>query len=488
MKEVFQKKYNYKASRLLINKEKPPTLQVNLTLAKFTYEEDGVDSLLIVYYAGHGMPGNKAWPADVARVGQQDNSYLMLQADILLRLRDPNEGELTDLAVTWNFSEGVLQKARFNVFVIFDCCFASYLARSSHFTPRSFEFLAPNHLDPLAKIPGPESFTSSLIRALERLSDDCKNGFTTQALRTKIMRAPDFPEHQSPLLCEPFGSSISRILLAPFVQSEKQASSKQERQDHHPPLTNQVSLELHIVFNGIPEEDDIEFLAKHLKKLMNRGLHRARATRWGALRPYGHNVATNVANRFLHLLRQTQQLKTSLPGHPPPNATNWLPDSQPSCGGFTSATTESSNALPPGSLGSQLHAPQPTAILSQTQPNLKMTVEIALPGQNINVTAVCSNTEQCSPMSFRRGPSWKKPKRKDNVFLRRYGHGNCVNKLISMWDGPFVLDRLVRNGHGRYAKLLSLKKKPLPGRYRVSDLRLACTKSAESSSISDLSE
>jgi len=57
LKCVFKDDFNYKVvqQRLLANKR--PGLQVARHLAQFVYDYDSDSTLLIVYYAGHGIPG-----------------------------------------------------------------------------------------------------------------------------------------------------------------------------------------------------------------------------------------------------------------------------------------------------------------------------------------------------------------------------------------------------------------------------------------------
>ena len=54
---VFQNIYNFsvRKRRLTIRKNRPARHQMNSHLADFILAEDEEDSLLIIYYAGHGM-------------------------------------------------------------------------------------------------------------------------------------------------------------------------------------------------------------------------------------------------------------------------------------------------------------------------------------------------------------------------------------------------------------------------------------------------
>lgn len=50
---IFEKSYNYEVERWLIPREKPAT-RIHTKIGEFL-ENDGTDTLLIVYYAGHAI-------------------------------------------------------------------------------------------------------------------------------------------------------------------------------------------------------------------------------------------------------------------------------------------------------------------------------------------------------------------------------------------------------------------------------------------------
>ena len=61
LEKVLIEKYRFKVKKTPINGEdgKLPQAQLHKYLADFVFEEDGDRTLLIVYYAGHGVPGGK---------------------------------------------------------------------------------------------------------------------------------------------------------------------------------------------------------------------------------------------------------------------------------------------------------------------------------------------------------------------------------------------------------------------------------------------
>jgi hypothetical protein len=66
---VFGHQYNFKVykKRLHTLQGKSARQQINLHLAQFVHDEDSQDTLLIIYYAGHGIRYIK--PGDLLLVG-----------------------------------------------------------------------------------------------------------------------------------------------------------------------------------------------------------------------------------------------------------------------------------------------------------------------------------------------------------------------------------------------------------------------------------
>lgn len=60
LEAVFKNLYRYTVvKKQLMEGEKPPQIQVQKILVDFVFEYDDQSTLLIVYYAGHGIPGKQ---------------------------------------------------------------------------------------------------------------------------------------------------------------------------------------------------------------------------------------------------------------------------------------------------------------------------------------------------------------------------------------------------------------------------------------------
>ncbi|KAI9894818.1 MAG: hypothetical protein M1814_000037 [Vezdaea aestivalis] len=162
----------------------------NKYLADFVYHESGVDTLLIVYYAGHGWHGN----------GQ-------------LKLMPRTDGQEFD-RITWEYAEAALMTAKASVLVILDCCDAGSITRRRGSEP-PFEYIAAASWNDPTRTPGQDSFTSALIWALKKLADE-KGGFTASALANKIGNAPELPKNQCPGHGDRKFQSQGKVALAPL--------------------------------------------------------------------------------------------------------------------------------------------------------------------------------------------------------------------------------------------------------------------------------
>lgn len=154
--------------------------------------------------------------------------------------------------------------------LVFDCCHAGQLAGTTtrDFSNRIFEFLGATHAHDTTKAPGPESFTSALIWALQALSKEV-DGFTTSQLFTKILAAPNFPldDGQRPCLTERGYHSLRRLRIAavPHTESELDATLTRETEE---PMEIECFLNLSLPFTKCPTLNDISHLCHCLREVL----------------------------------------------------------------------------------------------------------------------------------------------------------------------------------------------------------------------------
>ncbi|KAK6822851.1 homeobox domain-containing protein [Apiospora arundinis] len=288
LESLFKNKFKFETKRKTLRGDpiKSTQNQLNMYLSTFVYENDNKDTLLIIYYAGHGF-------LDYEPV------KLMLTPSIKLpkkSTRDPHE-------VIWTSAENLIQQTCADVLVIFDCCNAGALDCSNRASQnnRTFEYLAATSANSTTKAPGPNSFTSALIWSLDQLLEE-RNCFSTSALlQTILNRAPDFPEDQSPRLSERPDSAQRKILIAPTTSEPNKKvdeaiqpdtgdkSEEEQRQD----------LLLRFVFNCDITIPLIKEMAIHIKHLIQQKEIKAKTVSWE-----GINMATSkdtmIAYRAIH--------------------------------------------------------------------------------------------------------------------------------------------------------------------------------------------
>jgi hypothetical protein len=117
-------------------------------------------------------------------------------------------------------------------------------------------------------MPGPDSFTSALIWALERLVKD-RVAFSTLELQSKIVQAPKFPEGQIPHLCERDEPCARRLVLAPLPKSTENRSDAEfaNADDRHEETENEF-LDLRFFYKRRPDVEELTGLANGLKGLI----------------------------------------------------------------------------------------------------------------------------------------------------------------------------------------------------------------------------
>lgn len=290
---VFEDIYHYKVTTVLIDCQhaRTPQVQANFALAEFVMKNDHENSLLIVYYAGHGSPGRD--PGDLRMSGRRKRT----SSEHTVRTGEWNH-------ITWNRCEDSIRSAQADSLLIFDCCHGSDLAigRDPILTSRSFEYLAASTTSK-TRSPGDGSFTTALIWALKDLAgngDPPKSPshsnapkFTTTKLAARICEAPDFPNDQKPSLTSRDIDSYRRIVLAPLLLNHEEAHTvttmnvqpttidiyEDGRDEKH----NPECLNLTFQFRKTQAEKELKMLADHLISFMKMNDTTLYKVQWGGI-------------------------------------------------------------------------------------------------------------------------------------------------------------------------------------------------------------
>ncbi|CAG8971603.1 hypothetical protein HYALB_00007996 [Hymenoscyphus albidus] len=287
LQRLLEDTFNYKTVKgVLYEKTHPsPQIQINRHLANFVGEYDKPDTLLIVYYAGHGKPGEPE--NGLTFVGRQD----------LNPKPDASSHE-----IIWGSTEHNIRHATSDILVIFDCCHAAQLEKNVRSAKhrRAYEYLAATSAGSTTNRPGPTSFTTAMIWAMKSLVETGE-GFTIQRLlHTIINEAPDFPDDQFPRQSEGVSSCLRKLTLTPLKVDTKHESISNEARDEEGPTTD---LSLRFVFNSPSVSPTlISHLAKEISNCLSNDQLKGSMVVWEGLntRPAQFDESPVLLNYYAH--------------------------------------------------------------------------------------------------------------------------------------------------------------------------------------------
>ena len=175
---------------------------------------------------------------------------------------------------------------------------------------RSFEYLAATEAIGSTPVPGPDSFTSALIYALETLVEEKVGGrFTTVELLNKIKLYKHFPKEQIPVLSDrEMKPTAGRIMLHPLMKTSSESQSSPKETAHLDPLRRQT-LTLHLDFGEKPSQMCIEELGRQLNVIFQRRTLGVNRVRWGGVR---QSTVTRALKASLQRSRHAKRKQASL--------------------------------------------------------------------------------------------------------------------------------------------------------------------------------
>ena len=194
LRSLFDQDLGYQTDAFEIPPERPASA-LNKKVADFVHEYDEKNTLLVLYYAGHGF--------------EDEETGLSIAAI------DEGDGEHGDPRAFFPDVMRLLHVARSDVLLIIDCCYASKAFLSGRHGRRKFELLASSMS--LSPSPGRQgSFTAALIEVLKNLLKEPKHqhGFSTSILYSHLYHYPDLAKYK-PLLFDQSQFDYGKIWLRP---------------------------------------------------------------------------------------------------------------------------------------------------------------------------------------------------------------------------------------------------------------------------------
>ena len=248
---VLEGRYGFETRLERMDLRTHPQVQAAKHVADLVFERDDPEHLLIVYYSGHGS-------AD-------EYNRLLIHGS---RQKDDNAREM---CIDWTEVEVLLGKARADVLVILDCCFAGILAstqRLNRSARRKFQYIAACEAGEVTMSAGKESFSQAIMEAFRRLAK--RPGFTTSELVRTLTAHEDFPRNdQEALLFDSrFGPVDEDIWIAPSTEQSANLASQESKRQRENDLPTAAFLDLRFCFAKHATDSDVETTAEALKKLI----------------------------------------------------------------------------------------------------------------------------------------------------------------------------------------------------------------------------
>lgn len=249
LQKVMRDRYKFQVTLKLMDCDTSPQQQAFQHLGNFVAANNKPDTLLIVYYAGHGSPSARN-PSRIVLSGK--------------RWFHPEDK--VSQSIEWDEVEFVLRTTTSDVLVVFDCCQAGLLCRSAKGelanSNRIFQYLGACGPGEQTHRGGKHSFTNAMTWALAELAKE--SAFPVNQLVNKIREHKDFPQDQLPVLFSGRYNPVSEnIHLAPIRSAKASTEMTGRKRENAPPIRSVIELRFH--FAKEFGEDEIRKSARVLK-------------------------------------------------------------------------------------------------------------------------------------------------------------------------------------------------------------------------------
>jgi hypothetical protein len=283
--------YGFEVKRQTVHSRQKPAQKLKKCFADLVHDYDHPNTLLIIYYAGHG------WSAEAAE--NEAHDYALSGKTGENASMDPKN------FIAWRSAEENLVSAEdAELFIIFDSCDAGSLSRYRG-APK-FEFLGACAAGAVTLPPGKNSFTRALIWAFQKLRRKSPPAFTTPELQNTITEAPMWRKSQWPPLNQRRWSTLPYIVIS---------AKEDEPNGSRPPIDSEIEppppppkyeyLDIRLHFISKLEDEPFVKTADAIRKLIQSGeIEAKRAT---FLEKHGNGVQSIYRNRWHHAFDQLKR-------------------------------------------------------------------------------------------------------------------------------------------------------------------------------------
>lgn len=211
------------------------------------------------------------------------------------------EDERQNHSINWENVERVMEKTKSDILEIFDCCHAGRLCTPARSMTRCFEILTACSALETTPAPGQHSFTTAMTWALKELTKE--KGFTTSALLSRILEAPNFSGKRGPsIFGGRFGAHSDYLYLAPMPMpgalGRRRSGLYRRQRDEE--VQQEEMLDLRFYYEGKITDEDLKRTAKAIKSALCKKSIRAR--RVSAIGKYSietHDFAWRAKARYV---------------------------------------------------------------------------------------------------------------------------------------------------------------------------------------------
>ena len=190
-----------------------------------------------------------------------------------------------------------------DILAIFDACFASNICKSGELSDRTFELFAASGQGKIAAGPGPRSFTTALINALNDLLEH--NGgkpFTTRQLCETINLSSTRHKRHDSHVWSRFKKYHRSLELAPL----KRTSAERKEQFHEIKTRSRLTLQLPLTVERLSEQQIID-MARALSKAVRDMSAPVKSIEWAGLLSAGRPMTMATVEKVIRFKKKLQK-------------------------------------------------------------------------------------------------------------------------------------------------------------------------------------
>ncbi|KAJ4316065.1 hypothetical protein N0V94_005623 [Neodidymelliopsis sp. IMI 364377] len=301
LQTVFKERFHFDvSSEVRLTTTKKPQNILNKAITDHIDTFDGPNNLLIVYYTGHGglvstTEGKERLQLAATSKSHQDNKSPWPASAIWCQAEKP-----------------LMEAAEADVLTLLDCCYAGSAHKGADGECRTYELLAACHKNGRTKGPGPNSFTTRLLDALERLLDKPQHRPITMTRLADTIITCDGHGVSPPYLLDRLDDHLGRhVQLAPVNKRSKQENEAfQQRPREKSVVKMRFSLEVDVL-----SPDLIERWARELAKMHRKEKIPVRRIDW--MRVGRRQTSKRWQDVMKHIQMENKKRKSAPGGSPP---------------------------------------------------------------------------------------------------------------------------------------------------------------------------